>query len=286
MKAINSFTKAAILAFFLYLAIFTWNWKTGALDSLSSKVGLEIVGKILYPGKWVQKNVYLLWKDYIDLRHVREENKELKKEIIALKLQHMSLEVKVREWKRLIKLLHFSPLPRWNFLGARVLFYRVSPTNVLSSFTIGIGSHEGVLKDSPVVVPDGLIGKVIKVSPNYATVLLITDSNSRVPVIASITRTKGILQGKGSLSTLEVLYIPYTAPLKKGDIFLTSGLGGIFPKGIPVARIKKIQENPASLFKRVIASPVVDLANIEEVFVLKRKSIPHHKIKEKRENRP
>ncbi len=279
--AINSLTKAAILAFFLYLAIFTWNWKTGILDSISSKVGLEIVGKILYPGKWIQRRAYIAWKDYIDLRHVREENKRLKEEIISLRLQEMSMEVKVREWKRLIRLLHFSPLPRWNFLGGRVLFYRVTPTDVLNSFTISIGSTEGVVKDSPVIVPNGLIGRVIKVSPNYATVLLITDSNSKVPVISATTRTKGILQGKGSLSNLEVLYIPYTAPLKKGELFLTSGLGGIFPKGIPVARIKEIKENPASLFKRVIASPVVDLANIEEIFVLKRKPIFHHNTKGK-----
>ncbi len=276
MKGFNSIIRAVLLAFFLYLVVFTWNWKTGVLDKISSQVGLEFVGKILYPGRWIERNCCELWKDYIALRHVREENKLLESELKRLRLEQMSLQVKEREWRRLIHLLHFSPLPSWNFLGARVLFYGIGPTNVLNSFTIDRGSKGGVKKDSPVILPSGLIGRVIKVSAHYATVLLISDSNSRVPVIAVKSRTRGILQGEGSLSCMQVLYIPYTAPLKAGELFVTSGLGGIFPKGIPVARIKKIEENPSSLFKKVIVTPVVDLANIEEVFILipKRTQIP------------
>ncbi len=280
MEKIKFLIRWIILLFIIYLVLITWNSKTHTLENFANNMGLEFVGAVLYPGKWLKFQVSQFWNDYIELRKVREQNKKLIQEIKKLKIQEIPLKIKAQEWERLRRLLKFKPLQGWDFLGARVLCYRLGPSNLLNSFVIDIGSRQGVQKDMPVLTPDGLLGKVLKTSLDFSTVLLISDSNSRVPVISRIHRTKGILQGLDSTFELVVTYVPITSPLDVGEVFLTSGLGGIFPKGIPVARTVKIENDPTSLFKKIIVRPTANFSHIEEVLVLKRHNLSSNKSKE------
>jgi rod shape-determining protein MreC len=273
MERLKSLIKWVVLLLSIYLILFTWNSKTGQLERFANVIGLEFVGTVLYPGKWIQLKTKELWEDYIDLRRVREENKRLRQKLEKLRIKEITLKVKVQEWERLRKLLKFRPLKGWNFFGARVLYYRLGPANILNSFVVDMGSRQGVQKDLPVLTPDGLVGRILKTSLDFSTVLLISDSNSRIPVISKKHRTKGILQGIDSPSEMKVIYVPITSPLDEGEEFVTSGLGGIFPKGIPVAKTIKIENNLASLFKKVIVAPMTDLTHVEEVLILKREDL-------------
>lgn len=268
MENIKKITKWIILSTLLYLTIFTWNAKTGFLDKISTNIGLNISGMIFYPGEVAIKKIQTLWNQYIYLVNVQKENKRLKEEIDKLKLKITWLEIKSKEWERIRRLLNFNPIPNWDFIGARVVYHQLGPTNLLNSIVIDCGAANGVKKNMPVITPDGLVGRISKVSTWFSQVLLISDENSKIPVISQKHRTLGILEGKGIPNLMEVKFVQSTASLEVGEVLITSGLGGIFPKGIPVGEIKKIEYNKSSLFKRVFVAPFVDVTTIEEVLIL------------------
>lgn len=252
----------------LYLGLFTWNIKTHHLDWISKQWGLNIVGMILLPGKKIQQEVKEFWYNYIDLRRVREENKILEKKIKKLELENISLKIKVREWERIRKLLKFTQKKRWKFLGARLLLYKQVDSEFLNCILIDVGTKQGIEKDLPVIVPEGLVGRVLNTSLHFSTVLLISDTNSKIPVISAVHRVKGIVQGLGNEEKIEVKYVPITTHLAVGEEFVTSGLGGIFPKGIPVGVVDSIKNEPTSLFKKVLLKPCANLSQIEEVLII------------------
>ncbi|HMB31745.1 MAG TPA: rod shape-determining protein MreC, partial [Desulfohalobiaceae bacterium] len=261
-----------ILPLFFYLAIFTWNWKTGYLDRLSSYTGMEVVGWILFPGKWLQHQTIQIWDGYIDLVHVQEKNEQLQKKLKNIQIRLFELKKEANEAERLRKLLNFSPPKKWHYLGCRIMAHRLGANAVLETLFVNRGQKDRVSKNMPVLTPQGIIGRVYKTSFHYSTILLLTDPNSHIPVIANQSRTKGILIGQGNQSFLKVNYIPQNAPLYNNELLVTSGLAEMFPKGLPVAQIKKIEHNNLSLFKSVYAKPLVNMKRLEETFILLYKS--------------
>ena len=273
MKNLKTLMMWIVLLTLIYLGIFTWNIKTHKLDWISQQWGLNIVGIILMPGKWIQREVKEFWFDYLDLRRVREENKVLEKINKKLELENISLKIKVREWERIRQFLKFNPIKRWKFVGARLLLYKHNDSEFLNCILIDVGAKQGVKENFPVMVPQGLVGRVLNTSMYFSTVLLISDTNSRIPVISSVHRVKGIAQGVGDEDKMEVKYVPITAKLDVDEEFVTSGLGGIFPKGIPVGIVESIKNEPTSLFKKVVLKPSASLSKIEEVLVIERPTI-------------
>ncbi len=272
MNNIKSVMKWIVLLVAVYLTIITWNARTGSLNRFSSEFGLNIVGSILYPGNWLHNKIKGIWSDYIDLRDVREENKKLKKEIKTLELENISLKYKAREWERLRELLKFKPIKGWDLLGARVILYKTN-TRLLNTLFVDVGEVDGVKNNLPVLTSRGLVGQILKTSYKFSMVLLISDSNARIPVISAEHRVKGVMQGMGKQDIIQVKYIPITASISMGEEFVTSGVGGVFPKGIPVGFVISIKNDPTSLFKQVLLKPYVDLSNLEEVLILKNKFV-------------
>ncbi len=269
MQNIKKGIKWLIFSTMLYLGIFTWNAKSGYLDKISNNIGLNIAGLILYPANIVTTKIKNIWKSYIYLVNTQKENDQLKKEIAKLKIEITRLEIKAREWERLRKLLKFNPIPNWSFIGGRVIYHKLGPAGIFNSIVIDCGSINGVKKDLAVVTPEGLIGRIFDVSLMFSQVLLITDENSKVPVISQKHRTLGILEGRGTTDFMEVKYVPRTASVEVGEIFVTSGLGGVFPKGIPVGKIIKIEYSNSSFFQKILVKPLVNTKTLEEILVLK-----------------
>lgn len=193
------------------------------------------------------------------------ENKRLLLEVERLKdenrrLQEMGLlNEQLREMLSFKKSLHFKTL------AARVIGR--DPTNWYKTIMIDRGESDGVAKDMGVIVPSGVVGRVIKPGPNFSQVLLITDINSATAVLIERTRTEGILEGRG-YSPARIKYIPSLSDNNIGDIVLTSGLAGGFPKDLMVGKISRIAEKPTELFQDVEIIPSVDFNSIEEVFVI------------------
>lgn len=223
---------------------------------------------VLAPGQWVHASVVEIWSDYVYLVDVRAENTRLQGELDTLALELIRLREDAREVDRLRALLGFTPPEGWRFRGARVVSQRLGPQAVLETVAIDKGSVDGVVASMPVVTHQGVVGRILRYGPISASVLVISDLNSKVAVLGQQSRTTGILRGTGSAKSLSLLYVPQNAPLVVGEVLVTSGLAGIYPKGLPVARITSISRSDLSLFQTVTAEPLVDLKDLEEVLLL------------------
>lgn len=257
-----------LLPLALYLCLYTINRRTGFLDSLATRTGLEAVGWIVAPVDWIQRTSLDLWRDYVALVNVRRENERVKQRIQELEIQQMRLRSRVAETKRLRRLLGFSPPPAWNCTGARIVGERMSPSDALRTVLLNKGSANAVHPGMPALTPTGLVGQVLKTSQSFSKLLLITDPNSKVPVIGRQSRTKAILKGRGAGNAPQLDYVARNTPLSEGEIVVTSGLGGVFPKGIPVGRIQSIEQPGQSLFQEVKVRLLSDPGGLEEVLLL------------------
>ena len=257
-----------LLVIFLLLSIYTWNWRTGILDGITGKTGLEIVAWVSFPLRWTREQVRSSWDSYVNLGEVRQENERLWAKVTDLYLQLSRLHEEAAEVNRLRALHDFQPPEDWTLEGGRVVAARFGPHAVVESLLVDKGTRVGVVVNTPVITPLGVVGRVLRGSPTFSNVLLITDPNSRVAIMGRDHRTQGILVGNGPQRELQMQYVPLNDLLLEGEILVTSGMDGIFPKGLPVARVQRIERPSTSLFQVVEAVPLVDLRNLEEVFLM------------------
>lgn len=260
----------------MYLSLYTWNLRTGWLDGLVTHTGLEFAGWVLKPGRWAETELSTFWDRYIHLVDVKEENEALQENLDRLVFELSQYKEQASEVTRLRRLLSFAPPEHWTSSGARVITHRLGPHASLNTLVVDKGYLTGASKNAPVITHIGVIGRIIRSGPFTSTVLLLNDPNSRIAVLGQSHRTAGILVGKGSEDDLRLLYVPLNAPLDEGEILTTSSLAGIFPKGLPVARIKRIEISDISLFQTVTAEPLVNIKDIEEVLLLERSLPPQN----------
>jgi rod shape-determining protein MreC len=258
------------LPLFVYFSMYTWNWKTGHLDRLAALTGLELTGWVLAPGRWLQSNVDEFWSRYVYLVGVRQENEDLVLRVRELEQELGRVSEKAKSVDRLNALLRFSPEPPWEMRGGRVIGQKLGPNAILETLLIDVGSRHGVRVNDPVISPRGVVGRIAKPGIHFSSVVLLSDLSSRIPVITSEGRVPAIVQGQGPGAFLEVKFIPRNDPVSPGEILLSSGLGGVYPKGLPVARVVEVTPADASLFQRVYAEPLLALRYYEELLVLNR----------------
>jgi len=274
MKGPKRIAVIIVAGLFVYLSLYTWNLRTGHLDALSSYTGLDITGIALRPGIWASDKVVGFWNRYIYLVGLKQENDRLTEEAAELRRANMLMKSRAQSAGRLENILGFTPPPRWSFSGARVIAHRMGPAGTLDTMAVDKGATAGVEDDMPVVAMDGVVGRILRTGAGTSTVLLLTDSNSRIAVIGDKHRSPGMLTGQGYGEMLRLRYINLNAIIDPGELLLSSGLSGIYPKGLPVARVTKVQRSDISLFLTVLAEPLVDVAGLEEILLLKR--LPSH----------
>ena len=260
---------ALIIALICYLSLYTWNLRTGVLDRLAGHAGLEFVGWVIKPGQWAVDKTTSLWGRYVHLVGVDEENQRLRQQVDDLKLELSRQAEQAREAERLRELMGFAPPQALRVQGARIVAQRMGPEAALETVLIDKGSLSGFALNTPVITPDGLVGRILRASLTSSTVLLLTDDNSRIPVLGADNRTTGILRGGGPHEDLEVRFVPQNAPLAPGELLLTSGLAGMFPKGLPAARVTSVERSELSLFLTVRAEPLVNLRDLEEILLVR-----------------
>lgn len=223
---------------------------------------------MLAPGKLVSDQVSSFWNRYLYFVGIRQQNDQLLRELTAAKEELSGLRENASEVERLRRLLSMTPPGEWTRQGARIISHRLGPNAALETFLIDKGSAYGVTVNTPVVSPDGVVGRVLRISPTAATILLVTDPNSRIPVVSQKNRTQGILKGEGPTRELVLQYVPQDAPMEEGEVLVTSGLEEIFPKGLPVARVTGVGRSGASLFQLIHAAPMFAPLTLEEVALL------------------
>lgn len=216
----------------------------------------------------MSETVTTAWRRYVYLVGLSEENEVLKKEVHGLSLELMTLREDAAESARLRTLLSFKPPPGWQPLGARVVAQRLGPHSALETLLVDQGGLDGVRENTPAITPQGVAGRVLRVSPSASTVLLLVDANSKIAVMGQESRAAGILEGRGVDQFMELSYVPLTSEVKEGERLVTSGLAGIFPKGVPVAEVVSVSRSDISLFQKVLARPYVDVTTLEELLLL------------------
>ena len=204
--------------------------------------------------------IHYVWESYVGLIGVHSENQRLKHQVDDLQMQLQQSREDIVELQRLRTVLSFPVSNIGKTIVARVIGRDPARNQTV---TIDKGAAHGVKPDSAVITPSGVVGRVIHTSNFFSIVQLIVDSQSAVGVLLESTRRQGIVRGTGGLD-LDLDYIDDDNDLKQGDVFLTSGLDRIYPKGLPVGVILSVGPR-RGLLKTVQIRPNADLGRLEEV---------------------
>jgi rod shape-determining protein MreC len=225
---------------------------------------VEIAAPVERAATWAVGGAGRMWHGYVDLRHARTENGQLKAELDQSRIANAQLESKAAEDVRLGALLGFreanAAVP---MLAARVI--AGSSDAVSHAVLINRGEKDGVQKNMGAITPEGVVGKIIRVYDNSAQVLLIDDSESGVGALLQGTRTHGVVRGQGN-PNLRMDYVINDEVVHNGETVLTSGDDRIFPKDLPIGWITGAETgNP---FKVILLRPAARLDRLEELLVL------------------
>jgi rod shape-determining protein MreC len=223
---------------------------------------------------WTVTGTLDLWRGYVALRHSHEVAIELSRENNLLKLERLELVAERAEGERLRRLLSFAEAaPTRSYLGARIIGVRFQPTG-LQTLTIDRGAADGLARLMPVVTADGVVGRVQAVADRTADVLVLSDRNSSVAVRVERTRARANVRGLGKPDACRLDYALRTEDIIEGDLLVTSGTDGVFPRGLPVGKIAQLRRSANGLFQDAHVIPSVDVTRVEEVLVVTRSEVP------------
>jgi rod shape-determining protein MreC len=249
----------------LALIMFSYNLKYGADGSFLRKIVLETIAPAQKVLSTSVKSVNDAWLRYVLLVGIEEENKNLKNKINELKAALILYQDGYLEAQRLRKLLDLRDDYNYHFISARVIDREQAALS--KTILINKGSVHGLKTGMPVIAPPGLIGRLVDVSWHVSKVLLFIDENSNVGAIVQRTRTQGVISGAGPRGLI-LKYISKTQDVKEGDVIVSSGMGGVFPKGLLIGQVSHVDRQDASLFLKINVAPFVDFSKLEEILIL------------------
>jgi len=207
-----------------------------------------------------------LWQNYVDLRHVQQQNQELQKTIDRLRLEQAALLEDAKQGQRLQALANFQEKYIYQTVAAQAI--GSSGNEQSRVFYIDKGSADGLSRDNAVITADGIVGKIRDVFPHTAQVLAVNDQSSGAGVILETTRIRGILRGDAS-GRLLIVDLLADKRIKKGEVVLTAGGDQIFPRGLPVGVVENVVPDPErDSFIEVIVTPAAHLDRLDEVLIV------------------
>ncbi len=211
-----------------------------------------------------------MWSNYIDLRHVRQQNQELKDRVSRLQLEQAALLEDARQGQRLQALLAFKEHYISSTVPAQVI--GTSGTDQSRILTIDKGSKDGLKPDMAVITPDGIVGKLRDVFGHTSQVLVISDQTSGAGVLLESTRLRGVLRGN-ALGQPQIINLLPDERVKPGERVITSGGDQIYPRGLPVGVVDQVvpdTSNPPYI--DILIKPAANLGHLEEVLVITQDS--------------
>ncbi len=195
-----------------------------------------------------------------------EENERLRHEALILEGRTLQMAALRAENVRLRALLNSAVLVEDDVLVAELI--GVAPDPARHQLIINKGAEDGVYLGQPLIDAQGLLGQVTQVSEHSCRVLLITDTTHSVPVQVNRNGVRGIAEGIGVLGELELQHVAATTDIRVGDLLVTSGLGGRFPVGYPVAEVISVERDPGKPFARIKARPSAALDRSRHVLLV------------------
>jgi rod shape-determining protein MreC len=205
-----------------------------------------------------------VWSSYVALRHVRAENQQLRDRLAADEVQlqvQRALADRSRGLERLLELRDRSNL---STTGAEIIGAGATPD--FRTVTIDKGTGDGLRPDMAVIAPAGVVGRVVVPTARAAKVQLLIDRNAAAGALVERSRAQGVAIGQGD-DQLLLEYVSEVADVKVGDVVVTSGIDGIFPKGFVIGNVDGVEKN-GNIYSRITVKPAVNFRSLEDVLVV------------------
>ena len=254
-----------VLASLVLMALQT----TGRLEPVQSAV-TQLTSPAQLSATGLADNITEALSFIFELRNLRQRNAELEQVTSSLLVENFELREVQRENQALREMLRFAQTrPGLELRGAQIVARVIGQesNNFLEYITLDLGKNHGIEIGMPVVTDQGLVGRISHVTDATSKVLLITDANSAVNAIMQSSRLNGVVRGVPG-GNLIMDYIPQGAIFSIGEVVLTSGLGGRFPKGIPIGQVVEIHHRDIDVFQQAVVRPTVDFSRLELVMVV------------------
>jgi rod shape-determining protein MreC len=214
----------------------------------------------------VHRGALGLWSTYRDWKNVRAENRRLREDIQRLRVDALRVNETSGENARLRRLLALREQLPMSTLPGEVIAREWG--GWIRSLTVNRGRGDRVARLTAVISPDGLVGRVVGVRPGVSIVQVLTDPASSLSAHVVRTRTVGLVEGEPS-GTIRLKFMARDgAGIQAGDLVVTSGLGGLVPRGIPIGRVRALDDRGSALFHYATLTPLVDVSRIDEVLLV------------------
>lgn len=205
------------------------------------------------------------WSGYVALRQVHAENDALKHELQTLQVRLQHEHAEAQRTDNLRQLLELRERANLETTAADVIAAAASPE--FRTVTIDKGTNEGLAADMAVISPAGVVGRVILPASRASKVQLLIDRNAAAGALIERTRVQGVVEGFGD-GTLRMEYVPGSSDVKPGDLVVTSGIDGIYPKGFVIGTIEQVGAGSGG-YHQITVRPAVDFTRLEEVLVVR-----------------
>lgn len=246
------------------LLVYSANLRQRASTTLFERALLQLLTPVQNLADHLWSGFGGVWSRYLWLVDTADKNARLERENQRLKAELDGVrEVRLSN-DRLQTLLDFRLTLGQSALPAQVVGEDAS--SWARTVLINKGADDGVAEGLPVVVPEGVVGRVIRTAPRQSRVLLITDASSALAVLVQRNRTRGVCRGRGDALTFD--FALRQEDIAVGDQIVTSGTGGVFPKGLAVGLVTQLTREDFGLFQSILVTPSVDFSRLEEVLVL------------------
>ena len=206
-----------------------------------------------------------IWQHYFYLVNVTKQNQVLSTQLNKATEEYNQWHETELANARLRNLLDFQKTISERIVAAEVI--GKEPSAWFKTVIIDKGKADGLMKGLPVVIPQGIVGQVIEVSKHYSKVMLIIDRNSAVDALVQSSRSRGVIKGE-STDRCRLDYVLRKNDVRIGDTVVSSGIDGVYPKGLRIGRVSEVIDHDADIFHEVIITPFVDFEKLEEVLVI------------------
>ena len=221
--------------------------------------------------QWLLDQSVSLFQNYVYLWSTRKENLFLLETNRQLLNEIGQLRETKQENVRLRALLEFREKMRFETVTARVIAKDASTD--FRAIRLNRGEIAGIKKDMAVVTSEGIVGRILGTTDHTADVVTVVDTLSAIDAIIERSRARGIIEGMTE-DLCQLRYALRTDDIVPGDLLISSGLGGVFPKGVPVGTVLKVTRKPYGATQDVEVKPAVDLSKLEEVLVIVHQEKP------------
>jgi rod shape-determining protein MreC len=256
-----------ITALAVVFYIISLNFKTTERMDFFQRVVVETIGPISKGLRVTSDALTGFFSGFTMLRQTHQDNEALREQLAQYEKQLTEYREAYLENLRLRRLLDFKTTIQAEGLPAQVVLH--DPAGWFQTVIVDKGVEDGVKPEMPVLNDEGVVGRILDVSDRYARVLLITDPANAVDGMVQRNRIRGILSGRDA-GTCVLKYVRSIFDVEMGDLIITSGKDGIYPKGLRLGRVRAVFKDPMGLFQTVEVEPLVRLNAIEEVMILKR----------------